>query len=350
MSAPVPSPRLSIGVPVYNGEAFLRQTLESILAQSFTAFELIISDNASTDATQSIGREYASRDPRVQYHRNSENVGLARNYTRHFSRARGVYFKWASADDLLLPGYLERCVAILDRDPDIVLVYPQTRFVDAKGSVLDILDPGWNLMSDLAHERLRYVVTSAHWVNSILGVIRSSALAKTRLLPGYPGGDYCVLGELSLMGKFYEIAEPLYQRRIHPGSSSQHQNEARVIAEYWQGKGASVPMAQWSRSFDHFRTLMGSPLGPRAKLSVSLSLLRAMYWRRQRLWHEIRRAAGLGIGREDAPENGRAKSAADAGREPEARAGEVSAPRAADEAHRVESDAQDGDAPRARRA
>lgn len=294
----MPDPRLSVGVPVYNGETFLRQTLESILAQSFGEFELIVSDNASTDGTEAIAREFAGRDVRVRYHRNEKNLGLARNYNLLFSLASGEYFKWASADDLCLPGYLERCIAVLDREPEVVLVYPKTRFVDATGKILDIEDPGWNLTSDLPEERLRYVVTSAHWVNSILGVIRSRALAKTRLLPSYPGGDYCVLGELSLMGKFFEIAEPLYQRRIHPGSSSQHQRDARVIAEYWKGAGGSVPMPQWSRSFDHFRTLMGSELGPGAKLSVSLSLLHAMYWRRGRLWREIRIAAASRLGRD----------------------------------------------------
>jgi len=300
----MPSPRLSIGVPVYNGEAFLRQTLESILAQSFGEFELIISDNASTDGTAAIAREFAARDARVRYHRNETNLGLAKNYNLLFALASGEYFKWASADDLLLPGYLERCVGVLDHDPTVVLVYPKTRFVDAAGKILDIEDPGWNLMSDQPHERLRYVIISAHWVNSILGVIRSRALARTRLLPSYPGGDYCVLGELSLMGKFFEIAEPLYQRRIHPGSSSQHQREARVIAEYGKGKGASVPMPHWSRSYDHFRTLMGSNLGPAAKLSVSVSLLHAMYWRRRRLWQEIRMAAGARLGRKPALNSG----------------------------------------------
>ena len=298
MAAARSNPRLSVGVPVYNGAAFLRATLESILAQSFDAFELIISDNASTDGTEAIAREFAARDPRVRYHRNSENLGLAKNYNLLFSLAAagGEYFKWASADDLCLPGYLERCIAVLDRDPEIVLVYPKTRFVDASGAPLDIKDPGWHLMSDQPQARLRYVVASAHWVNSILGVLRASALAKTRLLPSYPGGDYCLLGELSLMGKFFEVDEPLYQRRIHPGSSSQHQNEARVIAEYWKGKGGSVPMPQWSRSRDHFRTLMGSDLGPGSKLSVSLSLLRAMYWRRDALWREIRIAAAARLG------------------------------------------------------
>jgi len=324
MTAVKPSPRLSVGVPVYNGEAYLRLALESILAQSFNAFELIISDNASTDGTERIGREFAARDARVQYHRNPQNVGLAKNYNGLFALARGEYFKWASADDLLLPGYLEKCVAVLDTDPGIVLAYPQTRFVDSSGKQLDIADPGWNLMSDLPGERLRYVITSAHWVNSILGVIRSSALAKTRLLPSYPGGDYCVLGELSIMGKFCEIAEPLYQRRLHPGSSSQHQRDARVIAEYWQGKGAPVPMSQWSRSFDHFRTLMGSEIGTSAKLSVSLSLLRAMWWRRERLWDEIRRAARPRL-------EGNGTHDPDAGRN-------------------IETDATSGEAPRTRRA
>jgi glycosyltransferase involved in cell wall biosynthesis len=295
MASAKSNPRLSIGVPVYNGAAFLRETLESILAQTFGDFELIISDNASTDGTEAIAREFASSDSRVRYHRNERNLGLAKNYNILFSLSSGEYFKWASADDRCLPGYLERCIAVLDHDPEVVLVYPRTRFVDASGNSLDMEDPGWNLMSDLPQERLQYVVRSGHWVNSILGVIRSRALGRTRLLPSYPGGDYCLLAELSLMGKFFEVAEPLYQRRIHPGSSSQL--DARVIAEYWKGTGGSVPMSQWSRSLDYFRTIAESDLSPAAKVSVSLSLLHAMYWRRGRLWKEIRIAAGARVGR-----------------------------------------------------
>src|SRR6478752_913724 len=114
-------PKLTIGVPVYNGATYLEAAVESILGQSFDDFELIISDNASTDDTEAIGRRLA---------------------------ARGPLFKWAAADDALLPGYLARCVERLDAEPDVVLVYAKTAFIDGSGAPLDIEDPGWHLVAD----------------------------------------------------------------------------------------------------------------------------------------------------------------------------------------------------------
>src|SRR5690349_16638091 len=96
MSVKTGKPRVSVGVPVRNGERFLVETLESLLAQTYTDFELIISDNASTDNTEAICREYAARDPRVRYYRSPQDVGLANNYNSLFARSEGDYFKWAA--------------------------------------------------------------------------------------------------------------------------------------------------------------------------------------------------------------------------------------------------------------
>ena len=136
------APTLTIGLPVFNGAPFLQATIDSVLSQSFCDFELLISDNASTDETETIGREAAAGDRRVTYRRNATNVGLVRNLNLLVPSARGRLFKWAAADDILRPGYLERCVATIDADPAVVLAYPQTEFVDGEGAPLDLDDPG----------------------------------------------------------------------------------------------------------------------------------------------------------------------------------------------------------------
>src|SRR5262245_17693723 len=125
-------PRVSIGVPVYNGERFLRPTLESLLGQTFGDFALIVSDNASTDGTEAIGREFAAADARVTYHRQPENLGLAGNYDFLVRQARTSYFKWATADDRCEPRFVECCVTVLDAAPDVVLAYPTARFIDSE--------------------------------------------------------------------------------------------------------------------------------------------------------------------------------------------------------------------------
>src|SRR5690349_21549528 len=148
-------PRVSIGLPVRNGARFLAQAVDSLLAQSYPDFELIISDNASTDETEAICREYAAHDARVRYYRSREDVGLARNYNYLFMRARGEYFKWAAADDVHEPDYVARCVDILEHDSSVVLAYARTKFIDENGVPLADSDPGFDLRSEAAAERLR---------------------------------------------------------------------------------------------------------------------------------------------------------------------------------------------------
>ena len=213
------APTLTVGLPVFNGAKFIEASVESILSQSFSDLKLIISDNASTDDTEAVSRSIAGRDFRVTYHRNAANIGIAANFNLLVPLARGRLFKWATADDLLRPGYLERCVSHLDADPSVVLAYARTEFVDENGSPLDLADQGWNLMSDDVSVRLSQAIRADHFVNAALGVIRTDALRRTHLVPRYSGGDYRMMAELSLLGKFLEIPEPLYVRRIHHGST-----------------------------------------------------------------------------------------------------------------------------------
>src|SRR6185436_6923974 len=111
----LPEPRVSIGVPVYNGERYLAATLDSLLAQTFDNFEIIVSDNASSDRTAQLALEYAERDSRVRYTRNPRNLGAGANYRRAFQLSRGQYFRWSAADDISAPESLARCVEVLDR-------------------------------------------------------------------------------------------------------------------------------------------------------------------------------------------------------------------------------------------
>jgi glycosyltransferase involved in cell wall biosynthesis len=286
-------PRVSIGLTVYNGGELFEETLKSFLAQSFADFELIICDNASTDGTRDTALRYVQLDSRLRYHRNEINVGLGPNHNIAFRLANGTYFKWASGDDLLLPRYLERCVEMLDANPDVVLAYPRTRFIDTNGAPLEIEDPGWDLRSAVAPERLRFVIYSGHWCNAFVGLIRRDALAKTRLMPSYPGGDFRVLGELSVLGKFAEVPEYLFQRRLHPRSSSQHTQDLSWQVEYWTGSGRHIRLPFWSLGFDHARTIVSSPFSLPQKLSLAGSLLRAMYWGRPRLTGELKAGARL---------------------------------------------------------
>src|SRR6185369_871876 len=131
-----PKPLVSIGLPVYNGERYLGEALASLLSQTLADLEIVVSDNASTDATASIVHAYAERDARVKYHRNPSNVGAICNFNRTFELAAGKYFKWHACDDLCAPTYLEKCVATLEEDPSAVLCQSRTLLIDDRGEAL----------------------------------------------------------------------------------------------------------------------------------------------------------------------------------------------------------------------
>ncbi len=113
-------PKISIGMPVYNGAASLGMVLDTLLAQTFTQFEIIISDNGSNDATEGIAREYAQRDSRIRYVRQLANIGAARNFRFVMEQAIAPYFMWAASDDLRSPDFLAENIAFLDAHPDYV--------------------------------------------------------------------------------------------------------------------------------------------------------------------------------------------------------------------------------------
>lgn len=217
MTAP---PLVSVGLPVYNGDGYLADTITSLLAQDLDDFELIISDNASTDSSETICRDAQASDPRVRYHRMAENRGAARNYNRTFEMSRGTFFTWAAHDDRRAPGHLSRCVSGFEQsDPSTVLVYPRARFVDAEG--LD-LGPDTDVMATdrtSAAGRLRDALWQVNMANAVFGLIRSSALRRTRLIGPFVASDYVLLAELAMLGPIVEIPDVLFSRRLHEHSS-----------------------------------------------------------------------------------------------------------------------------------
>ena len=112
--------KLSIGLPVYNGELFIERSIESILAQTFTDFELIISDNASTDSTQEICQNFSKKDDRIQIFKQEKNIGIHRNFYFLLSQAKGKYFAWAAVDDYLDKDFMEKNLKVLESHNSIV--------------------------------------------------------------------------------------------------------------------------------------------------------------------------------------------------------------------------------------
>ena len=212
-------PKVSIGLPVYNGEAHLRQALDSILAQTFTDFELIISDNASSDGTQEICLEYANRDPRIRYVRANENIGAARNFNRVLELARGTYWRWAAHDDVIQPTLLEKSVALLDTAPaEVVMAIPRRRMIPYEWEPGMEVDEGETSPS---FHRVSYAevlrLPGPFCPIFDFGLMRIDALRKTRLQGSYFGADLVLIAEMRLLGEIWEIPddEPLFLQRVH---------------------------------------------------------------------------------------------------------------------------------------
>jgi glycosyltransferase involved in cell wall biosynthesis len=230
------SPRVSIGLPVYNGEKLMAAAVESILGQTYSDFELIITDNASTDHTEAIGREFMKRDSRVRYVRNETNIGAAPNFDRAFELSRGEYFKWAAYDDRLTPEYLEKCVKVLDADPSVILCQAKTLYVDLKGNTLRSEEKERKLDSNCVRERFWAVVIETHAIDEVYGVIRRDALTQTSLNLPFAGSDKVLLAELAVLGRFFQIPEYLFFRGAHPGQYFQAVKTRGMREKWWNTK------------------------------------------------------------------------------------------------------------------
>ncbi len=224
-------PRISIGMPVYQGGNYLRAALDSILAQTYKDFELVISDNGSTDSTPLICREYAARDPRIRYYRNESNSGAGWNHRRVAELATGEYYKWASHDDLIAPDFLEKCVSALDRDPTVVLVYAKTLFIDENGAPAGTYDPD-TVGFDSNKPHVRFGVRTSRIrppypflprrledAHAIFGLMRLAALRSIPPFGDYGASDQLILAQLALIGRFHRLPEYLFLNRDHASRS-----------------------------------------------------------------------------------------------------------------------------------
>jgi glycosyltransferase involved in cell wall biosynthesis len=212
-------PLVGVGLPVYNGEDFLSAAIESVLAQSFRDFDLIISDNSSTDSTQEICHRYASQDTRVKYYRATENHGIVWNYNQAFRLSSNEYFMWFSHDDILAPSYLERCVETLSKDPTVVLCFSNWGEIDAEGQQLGSQKSRVVMDSENRIERFREAIRLDHLCEPWCGVTRSDTLKCTPLFGSFADYDRVLIAELGLHGRFVEIPEPLFFRREHMARS-----------------------------------------------------------------------------------------------------------------------------------
>lgn len=209
------TPALTIGVPVYNGERFIGEALDSLLAQTFSDFVVQISDNASTDGTRAICERYMQRDPRVHYLRQDRNRGAGHNFNEVVRLSTSPFFAWHAADDLAAPRYHEACIKSLDAKPAAALAYTEATTIDERGERLPGRQGRLNFdLDDVVDRFAQCLAPFPYGENVFYGVMRTPVLKQTRLLGAFGGSDRAFLAELSLYGPFARVGEALFLRRV----------------------------------------------------------------------------------------------------------------------------------------
>jgi glycosyltransferase involved in cell wall biosynthesis len=284
------SKRISIGVPVYNGENFLAECLQGLIDQDYDALDVLISDNASTDATPDICQEFVRRDARFRYVRQHENIGAGPNHNYVIESTTGPLYKTATHDDVTGAGFLHTCVDALEDARQAVVAFPRTRYVNPDRSLIrDYDDPIiWShattpsgrlhdLFVDHAHSYL-------HLCYPVMGVVRREAMNQTRGIQPFQSSDAALLVELALLGDFVEIPEPLYLKRLHDDTSMRANHTAEDFAEWFDPRNAGRPPLPRAHLLQSYVTsVLRAPLTP-GERARCLTEVGGWFTRERRPW------------------------------------------------------------------
>ena len=286
-------PKVVIGLPVYNGQKYLGAAIESHLSQSFGDFDLVISDNGSTDATAEICADYASKDKRIKYLRSAENRGILWNHRRVFEAVESPnqYFRWAGADDIMEPGLLQSMVSVLSTRPEVEAVVPDTKNINDHGEIIGSMARTLDLQSSDVFERAHGVLVANYQHVIAYGLLRASTLRLMRTRPNYIGWDPVFAWELALRGQMVQLAGPVLLRRFHSGSIS-HVKTAKEMRKWVEpnSKGTGMNFPHWNWAYERARALIASPLPTRDRLRIGTFLARYTMWQRVSLVRDLTQA------------------------------------------------------------
>jgi len=222
-------PKISVGLPVYNGEEFLRKRIDSVLDQTFSDFELIISDNASTDSTSTICREYAKKDNRIRYIRQEKNIGMTPNFYFLLQEAKSDYFVWAAVDDLWHPAFLEKNVSVLESNNEVVGSISKLTLYDESADLfkkekeflkrirLTYRPYGTYSLSGPYEKKIRTCLKKFPY-QLFYGVYRTDELRKSIIQQYFVSDTFAVVLNLLKYGDIHEVDEVLLY--VYPGGTS----------------------------------------------------------------------------------------------------------------------------------
>jgi glycosyltransferase involved in cell wall biosynthesis len=279
-------PLVTVGMPVRNCERHIEQAIESVLAQSVGDFELVVSDNASTDTTPDIVRRYMARDARIRYQRFEVNQGVSPNWNAVVLAGRGRYFKWLAGSDEMAPDLLEKCLSVLQTRPDVVLAFGLTRWLDEGGQCLELCDKDFAVLSESPAARFGQVARNLSVNNQInASVIRMDALRQTRLLGRFPTDDLVLMAELALIGKFVLLPHELLRRRTGADVSSPNRTALQTAVHHDPRAARPNRFLPLRRQAARYAACWRAPLPLGERLSATLEatdLVVEAWQRRQR--------------------------------------------------------------------
>jgi len=278
-------PRVSICLPVYNGEEYIREAIRSVLDQTFEDFELIISDNASEDRTAEICNEFSTKDPRVFYSRSDINRGLAWNHNRTFAQAKGQFLMWIGHDDLLGRAYISRCIEAMDEDPGVVLSYSNANHIDDNGNSISQVDMNTPATSNKPSQRFQSILYTYIDV-MIYGLMKREILSQTALHGGFAESDRVLLAEMGLRGRFHLVPEYLYSRRFHHMKTSLTDSRERTLV-FDPSRAGKVFFPELDKSVALFSAVNRAELPLSERLSCYKHLLGWFQLRRNTFWKDL---------------------------------------------------------------
>jgi hypothetical protein len=226
----------------------------------------------------------------VRYYRQPKNLGVSENYNAVFRLARGPYFKWASSNDLCDRGFLDACGLVLDERPDAVLAYPRTRLIRGEANRIEDYEDHLDLPQNRPCDRFRAFIERYHLNNVMNGVIRAEVLRKTPLMARYPGSDLVLMAELTLYGKFVQVPEFMFFRRMDSSSATPMRDRSAVRRLYDPELKRRMLFRRWRFHGGCFSAVWRTPLPIREKICLYRFLSRRFVKDRGYLAKELREA------------------------------------------------------------
>ncbi len=296
------TPLLSIGLFLYNGDRSLEAAIESILNQTFRDFELIISDNCSSDRSGEICRRFAARDSRIRYYRAERNLGAGWNMRNVYFKAAGKYFKWAAHDEMIQPDFLRLCIDALEADDSLVVVHTLTRCIDENGQFVENSEERLRTGSLDPVARARDLLLKGYEGCPFSGLIRMDALRSLPPRGSYAHSDRVLLLQLGLLGRFYEVPEHLSICTRHPGQATRTMPERYRVGGFrptlpapeWfdPARAGKLAFPEWNAAKEFTRSVARSPLSKAQRMRCYGAIARWAVHYRRRFARDLVVAAG----------------------------------------------------------